>query len=309
LQRVLTTVTLLGLLVATAAAFAITEHLKLIRSPIAGTRVSKVLSPTCHCATDTATVSIRLRHQDHVTVTILDAGGNTIATIASDELVQRNRPTGFPWNGRTDAGAIAPDGVYHPLVALSHARHKYDLPNEILLDTEIPKVLSASRGKAVLLAGPGRSIAIHYSFDEAAHAVLYLGHRRLVVGRPTRSAGKVKWAGTIDGRAVPEGAYILAVAARDVAGNETPVEKRRHVTVVVRYIAALPRLISVRAGARLTVHVQTAATRYTWRLAARHGARRGKLLRLHAPTTPGTYRLFVAEHGHSATALVRVRAK
>jgi len=42
LQRVLTTVTLLGLLVATAAAFAITEHLKLIKSPVYGTLVSKV---------------------------------------------------------------------------------------------------------------------------------------------------------------------------------------------------------------------------------------------------------------------------
>jgi hypothetical protein len=305
LQRVITTVTLLGLLVATAAAFVITEHLKLMKSAIAGTQVSKVLSPTCHCATDQATVSVRLRHRDHVTVTIVDAGGNTIASLASDELVQRNQPTGFPWDGRTDAGAIAPDGVYYPRVALSHDRHTFDLPNKILLDTQTPKVLSASRGKAILLAGPGRSVAIHYSFNEAAHAVLYLGHRRLVVGRPTRTAGKVKWAGS----GVAEGTYILSVAARDVAGNETPVEARRHVTVVVRYIVVSPRLISVRAGARLKMHVQTAATRYTWRLGERLGAKRGKVLRLHAPTTPGTYRLVVTEHGHSSTALVRVRAK
>jgi FlgD Ig-like domain len=305
LQRVLTTVTLLGLLVATAAAFVITEHLKLMKSAIAGTQVSKVLSPTCHCATDQATVSVRLRHRDHVTVTIVDAGGNTIASLASDELVQPDQPTEFPWDGRTDAGAIAPDGVYYPRVDLSHDRHTFDLPNKILLDTQTPKVLSASRGKAVLLVGPGRSVAIHYAFNEAAHAVLYLGHRRLVVGRPTRTAGKVKWAGT----GVAEGTYTLSVAARDVAGNETPVDARRHVTVVVRYIIASPRQISVRAGARLKVHVQTAARRYTWRLGERHGARRGKVLRLRAPTTPGTYRLVVTEHEHSSTAVVRVRAK
>jgi len=43
LQRVLTTVTLLGLLVATAAAFVITEHLKLTKSAHFGPVVPKVL--------------------------------------------------------------------------------------------------------------------------------------------------------------------------------------------------------------------------------------------------------------------------
>jgi hypothetical protein len=304
LQRVLTTVTLLGLLVATTAAFAITEHLKLIKSPIAGTTVSKVFSPSCHCATAKADIGIRLRHRDHLTVTIVDSRGDTVATLASNELVEPKLRKEFLWDGRTDAGAVAPDGTYRPEVKLAHARHTYLLPNEILLDTQTPKVLTASRGKPVLLAGPGRSIAIHYSFDEPAHAVLYLGHRRLVVGRPTRSAGKVKWAG-----AVPEGTYVLSVAARDVAGNETPAAGRKRVTVVVRYIVASPRLFSVRAGALLTVHVQTASARYTWRLAGRHGAKRGRVLRVHAPTKPGTYRLTLAEHGHSTTALVRVRAR
>jgi hypothetical protein len=307
LQRVLTTVTLLGLLVATAAAFAITEHLKLIKSPIAGTKVSKVIAPTCRCATDKALVGVRLRHRDHVTVTIVDGGGNTVAGLASDVLVEPDRRRDFPWDGRTDAGAIAPDGVYNPRVALSHARHTYNLPNQILLDTKTPKVLSARGGETLLFAGPGRSVAIHYSFDEGAHAVLYLGQRRLVVGRPSRSAGTIKWAGTIGGLAVPEGTYFLAVAARDDAGNETPLAGRKHVTVVVRYIDISPRRIAVKAGGRLTVRVKTAAARYTWRLAKRRGAKRGRVLRLQAPTTPGTYRLVVSEHGKSTTALVRVR--
>jgi hypothetical protein len=100
---------------------------------------------------------------------------------------------------------------------------------------------------------------------------------------------------------------VLSIGAQDPAGNETPAGARMQVTVVLRYIQVTPELIAVRAGRPFTVHVETAASRYTWRLGHRHGARRGRSLRLRAPTTPGTYRLVVAEHGHTTTAAVRVR--
>jgi hypothetical protein len=79
------------------------------------------------------------------------------------------------------------------------------------------------------------------------------------------------------------------------------------VTVVVRYVELTPDRISVGSGGRLKVHVKTALRRYKWRLGRRHGERRGKVLRLRAPSTPGTYRLVVGQPGMSATAVVRVR--
>jgi hypothetical protein len=309
LQRVLTSVTLLGLLVATAAAFAITEHLKLIRSPVYGTLVSKVLSPACHCSTSKAAIRIRLRHTDRVTVTIVDSHRHRVATIASQFRMEARHAHSFPWDGRTETGSMAPDGVYHPWVHLEHAHRTFRFINKITLDTQIPNVLSVAAEKGVLFAGPGRSVALRYSFSEPAHAVIYLGRRQLVVGRPTRPKGKIKWAGTIGGSPAPEGTYLLSVGARDDAGNQTRIANRIRVKVVVRYIDVVPRRILVRAGKRLTVRVQTDAARYRWRLGHQHGARRGKVLRLHAPTTPGTYRLVLSEHGHSTTALVRVRAK
>jgi flagellar hook assembly protein FlgD len=312
LQRVLTTVTLLGLLVATAAAFAITEHLKLIKSPVFGTLVTKVFSPTCHCSTDTAAVRFRLRHSDHATVTIVDSDHHPVATVVSGyHMVARHAHT-FRWDGRTDSGALAPDGVYYPWVHLEHASHStFKFINRITLDTKVPGVLSASAEKPVLFAGPGRSVAIRYALSEPAHAVVYLGNQQVVVGRPTRTHSRIKWGGTIPstGQAVPEGRYVLSIAARDDAGNETPRSARKRVTVIVRYIELAPQRISVRAGKRLTIRVETDASRYRWRLGGQRGLRRGKLLHLHAPTTPGTYRLVVTERGHSATALVRVRPK
>jgi hypothetical protein len=307
LQRVLTTVTLLGLLVATAAAFAITEHLKLIKGTIAGTYVSKVLSPVCDCANSQALIRIRLRHADHVTVTIVDSEGHRVATVARGQYVPRLKRFPFFWNGDTEAGTTAPNGVYRPEIHLVGAHHTYLLPNRIVLDATKPKVLSASAEPRVLSPGRGRSIALRYTFSEPANAVVYLDGHQIIRGRPTRERDKVKWAGTVGGSPVPPGRYALSVGARDAAGNETPTADRKTVTVVVRYIEVAPKIVSVAPGRSFTVHVETKARHYTWRLGDRHGSKRSRRLRLRAPSNAGTYRLFVGEQGHTAIALVRVR--
>ena len=61
MQRLLTSAALVALLVATAAAFAITERLKLTKSAIYGTNVSKTFSPTCACKSKRADVAFVLR--------------------------------------------------------------------------------------------------------------------------------------------------------------------------------------------------------------------------------------------------------
>ena len=305
MRRVVTTVTLLGLLVATSAAFAITEHLKLIKSDVFGTEVSKVLAPGCQCATSKAIVRIRLRHTGHVTVTIVDSAGHKVATIASNVLVHARSPQHWSWDEQTDAGGAAPDGVYHPWVQLPHRTFRF--ANNIVLDTKAPKVLSASVARPLLFAAPGRTVAIRYAFGEPAHVVVYLGGRRIIFGRRTRQHDKVKWTGALAGESLRPGRYVLSVGAQDVAGNVTPASERKDVTVVVRYVQLTPERFSVRSGRRLTVHVKTSARRYSWRLGHRHGNARGKVLRLRAPSTPGTYRLVVSENGHATTAVVRVQ--
>jgi hypothetical protein len=317
LQRVLTTVTLLGLLVASAAAFAITEHLKLEKSPLSAALVSNVrgrersqghvlIAPTCKCPTNTAALRIKLRQSGRVTVYIVDSSGHTVRTIASGEPVQAHTPTRFVWNGRTDTGRVAPDGVYYPGVKLS--RKDFQFLNKITVDTVPPKVLAVKTVKKtpVLLAGPGRTVAIRYSLSEPAHALVYLGSRQIISSNKTKTHDVVKWAGTLSGEPLRPGRYVLSIGAQDVAGNKTPAAKRKHATVVVRYVEVSPRRLTVRAGHRLAVHVKTAAKRYTWRLGQRHGSHRGKVLHLRAPTTPGTYRLVVAENGQTTTALVQV---
>jgi len=316
LQRVLSTVTLLGLLVATATAFAITEHLKLKKAPLYGIHVSAgrtpethpglptVFSPVCNCPTDVARLGITLRHSDRVTATIVDSAGHTVWTLADGELLGAHRATHWFWHGHTSTAQLAADGVYKPSVTVGG--HTYNFANKIFVDTVAPKVLSATGLKPVLLAGPKRSVAVKYDFGENAHALVYVGNRLVLVGRHSRPRDKIKWNGRLNGRPAPAGRYVISIGARDLAGNETPAAQRKHVTVVVRYIDVTPRRRAVRVRRPFRVRVETAAKRYTWRLGTRHGSRRGKTLRLRAPSNPGTYHLVVTENGHSAAAVVRV---
>jgi FlgD Ig-like domain len=318
LQRVLTTVTLLGLLVATSAAFAITEHLKLEKSALYAVQVSAgstpdvrrglpvVISPVCNCSTSVARVGFELRQPERVTVTIVDSDGNTVATRINDKLLAGHSSQHIVWDGRTDSGGVVRDGVYYPSITLG--RRTFQLANKITVDTKPPQVLHATGLKPVLLAGPGRSVAIKYVLDEKAHALVYLGNGRrpIVVGRHTRLTDKIKWNGKLHHRPLPPGTYVLSIGAQDLAGNKTPVRGRQQIAVQLQYIVLSPGRISIRSGRSFDVHVETASRHYTWRLGQRHGERHRKTLRLRAPSTPGTYRLVVAQNGHTATAVVRV---
>jgi len=70
LPQILIVLVLLG---ATAAAFAVTERLKLERSPVTGTRVDRLFSPVCECARDVAVISFVLRKSGQITVDVLDS--------------------------------------------------------------------------------------------------------------------------------------------------------------------------------------------------------------------------------------------
>ena len=95
------------------------------------------------------------------------------------------------------------------------------------------------------------------------------------------------------------------VSAVDLAGNAA--KKVQHVSVTLRYIALGAKRVVVPAGGRLRIGVSTDAKRYRWTLGARSGKGSGRVLKLHAPTSRGTYRLTVSERGHVGTASVVVR--
>ncbi|HJX49472.1 MAG TPA: FlgD immunoglobulin-like domain containing protein [Gaiellaceae bacterium] len=310
MQRVLTTATLVGLLVATAAAFAITERLKLVKSPITGTHISAVFSPTCGCARKRANISVKFRHRDVVTVSILDSKLKPLRTLVAGQSVPRGRSV-FRWEGLTDFGDKAPEGTYRVEIHLERQHRTILFPDRIRLDTTAPQVDDAHPNRLQFSPdGDQRadSVSINYVLSERAHALVYVNGQQVIRSRFDPTKGAVLWSGRVDKMLLPPGVVTLEVGAVDIAGNITPAADRARVRLEIRYITlANHHIVGVRAGKVFEIGVSTDAKLYAWRLGARHGVKAGPLLRLLAPQQKGRYTLTVRELGHvdSATVLVK----
>ncbi|MFN2628444.1 MAG: hypothetical protein ABR569_07400 [Gaiellaceae bacterium] len=309
MQRLLSTVVVLGLLIATAAAFAITEGLKLTPSPITQTQVSKVLSPICGCKTGAAAITFWLRRRDRLTLDVLTSDRREVKRLVDGVSAHRKFNT-FRWNGRTSSGSVAPNGTYLIRVHLSGAHRTILLPNRIELDTRAPKVLDAKPNRTVFSPDGDRrsdNVRISYRLDESGHALLFVRGHLVVRTRFARNRDSLTWYGRMDGSSLPAGTYRLRLGALDSAGNVTGADQRAVITVRIRYITLARSLIPrVTAGARVGVGVETDAASYDWRLGAAEGRSNADVLVARAPKKPGRYRLVVTENGHSDSARVFV---
>jgi hypothetical protein len=301
--RVLPTLVVLALLGCTAAAFAVTESLKLERSPISDTHVSKVVAPDS-LSNDTAAIGFLLRKPDRLTVEIVNGGGEVVRRLARDRAARRGTQQ-FTWDGRNDAHEVVPDGTYRPRVHLAREHRTILLPNPIRMDATPPLVrLVSARPRVFSPDGDfvNELVRIRYQTNEKARAFLYVdGESKTRVKRYLR-AGKFDWGGK-SARYLKPGPHRIRLRAFDLATNLGP--PSRALTVIVRYIEVRPGLVRAKTGTRFGFRVITNAKRYTVHLGSLHARRSGRLLILRA-SKPGRYVLRVAANGHVARAIVVV---
>jgi FlgD Ig-like domain len=288
------------LLGGTAAAFAVTQGLKLDRSPIFGTEVDKLVSPRSGL---NAAIAFRLREADTMTVAVADDDGEVVRMLQPRLRVPARR-FAFSWDGRDDAGRPLPEGEYRPRIRLADERQTILLPNDIELDTTAPsfehgdvrpRVISPDRD------GRAEGITVRYSAGEKVHALLFVNGKRRYRSR-ARDSGVIRW-----GVPLPAGRYRLQIAVEDRAGN---VSTRADVgTVRIRYVELARNVIRARAGLRFGVGVSTDASSYRYRFSGRRGVQRGDFLLLRAPEKARRYRLYVQANGHADSALVIVRPR
>lgn len=228
-----------ALVVATIAAFFVTQHLKVTTPLIQGLPrpVPGVINPVhgVQCGkynSGSATISFYLQHRsDDVDVYVVDSNGTIVRTVASGRHMRKDVriPDGvFHWDGRLDDGRVAPDGTYHFRVALLHQGRTIDLtdvPVKVKTVPPSPVVVSVSP-QAIPSASGSRNVTIGYAGNENRGGTILL-YRTDTAGTPhlvkkflTPWKGQTAvWDGKIGGRPAPPGAYLVGIEVTDAACN------------------------------------------------------------------------------------------
>lgn len=308
MARIASTVLVVALLAATAAAFVLTQGLKSQPSPIFGTKVDDVFSPVCgpDCKTRTATIAFKLRDPDQLDVSIVD-GGEVVRTLERGGAYARG-PVELEWDGRDDAGRLLPEGEYLPRVHLRDDRSTIRLPNPIRIDATPPRLERVTARRRVFSPDGDRRgdrVTFRYRLNEPGRAMLLVDGKQRVLTKFPRTEDKLEWFGRVGGRSLPAGTYIARVAAVDPAGNVG--ESSEPIPIVIRYVTLGRDRISVAAGDRFAVRVSSDAKRVRWALGGRAGVARPGTLRLSAPLQKGRFTLTVTANGHTARAAVFVQ--
>jgi hypothetical protein len=297
-----------ALVVATVGAFFVTTRLKRSTPVIESLTFTRHFSPNGDGRVDTVVFAVRLRRTDDVTVSIVTRDGSRVQTLAENLAVRRGRRYRFRWDGRTLGGRVAPDGEYHVRVSLRRQGRVVTSGRKVFLDTTPPRPVVGYVSPSVITPGArGRGRAsLRYSGPKRRPELLVyrtdLPKPRLVARHTAASgSGALDWDGRVGlgsaRRSAPAGTYLLAVRARDAAGNLGPpvLPPRRgavrgHPGVTVRYLAAQGPERAVRAGTLASFRVFAAGRHYRWRVhrlgsarSVARGASRSGILRVRSP--------------------------
>lgn len=311
-----------ALIVATFAAFFITQRLKREPGVLGQVRATPFFSPNSDGRFDRARIGFLLKEADDVTVTVVDRDDQTIRRLARNEPLPAYRQLRLAWDGRDDAGRRAPDGRYRVRVGLRRQGRSVLLPRNIDLDTTPPRprVLSVGPERTPL---PRPELLPRRDGAPARVRVFLPGRKaRVLVYRtdvtPAREvlaegvpSGTFtwEWDGTIDGRNAAQGTYLVAVESRDRAGNIGTSPRRLPPKpaygqelggrggISIRYLNAQPPTAPVEAAQRAEFGVITGGgERYTWQIRRVGQPRRANgsgtraLVRVRAPGgTSGLY--------------------
>jgi hypothetical protein len=309
----------------TVAAFFVTQHLKVSTPLLDGTPAphpasinpanGQICKGTSHRSMHIS--FYLLNRSDDVDVDIVDPGGAVVASIASGVHMQGGRHPvrrGFVWNGRTSGGRVAPDGTYYIRVSLIHQGRSVLISNNagalpVTVETVAPhpRVTGVAPGLIPRAGVTGATVGYTGNARLPGRLLIYRtdlpGVPKLVKSFPARPAGHTTWDGTVAGGApAPQGTYLVGLRVTDRACNTgsfpavlPPVAgTTAHAGVTVRYLAGLPPLTPVGAGATATVFVDARQHLYDWAL------RRAGADKVIASGTSRAIGLHVALPAHSA---------
>ena len=212
--------TIFALLVcATFAAFFVTQRLKRAPLVVRQLTVFDRFSPNGDGRADAASIRFRLDRSDDVTVQVIDSEGSVARTLARDRRLPGKRPLQFYWDGRTNQGAVAPDGTYRVRVGLRNQARSVVLRRKVTLDTSPPRPVVFATGAIP----PAVQLRVEGLVAGAPRFEMYRlesGVRRLITAFDgQRGSPEARWDGRARGRPVPPGTYVAVARVSDEVGN------------------------------------------------------------------------------------------
>jgi len=316
------------LVLATGAALLLAQRIKQQPKAVDARTLTRVFSPNGDGTNDQARFSIRFKRGDDVDLTVLDRKtGREVRDLVVNRHVPANRKFFFAWDGRTDAGARAPDAYYKLLITLRGQGRSSIANKRFILDTTPPRpavtAVGAGTGPFIVPArGPRTGVTLRVANPGTDPPQWTIW--RTDVAKPVAvaridaadGAREAYWDGRVDGRPAPAGTYLARVRTRDAAGNvgDSPASLDPRVAakapgrpgITVRYLGAQVPAEPLRAGKVGEVFVDARGKHYRWRLRRIGGTRTvaagesdSARLRLQGPGgAPGVYLLELIAAGH-----------
>jgi hypothetical protein len=198
-----------------------------------------------------------------VAVQVVDDEGQIVRHLVPEKRV---KAIGLRWNGRTDAGKVAPDGHYRFRLDLAH--RTVVMPNVLTLDTKAPVVRVRVANRTFSPDGDGRRdrVFVSYASPDQLFDVRLLvsraGKTETVHAGRRRTGFRLTWPTTGAGKdaTLPEAQYQLRLVGRDLAGNTFSVDAGN---ATVRYVTIEEPTRSVTGGDALQLDLDT--RRIHWR--------------------------------------------
>jgi hypothetical protein len=270
------------LVVATFSAFFAAQRLKSAPPVATIKKITRHFSPNGDGRRDVARIRIRVRKDDDVTISVVDAAGTEVRRLASAVPATSERAVRVRWDGRTASGAVAPESDYRIRVSLRRGGRAVTLNPGLSIDTTAPRptVFAGGPDGSKWITGP---VAGPVPFRVRVVSDRYPTRMRVLrtdLGAPREVAGfklppgvrDGEWDGRAGGAPAPPGTYQLVALVRDQAGNvgrsapDGPGQVRGQPGVSVRALLARPPADPVRAGDRVLFAVDSRGRPYRWRI-------------------------------------------
>jgi hypothetical protein len=316
------------LVAATFAAFFVAQRLKSAPQVAVIKKTTRQFSPNGDGRRDICRVSVRVRKDDDVTITIVDAADNEVRRLVAGVPAVARRSVRVSWDGRTDDGARAPEGLYRVRVGLRRGGRAVTLGPGLRLDTTAPRptVFAGGPDGSQWITGPVagrvpfrvRVVSTHFPTHVSVLRTDHGAPREVSAFELPPGTREGEWDGKAGAAPAPPGTYQLVASVRDMAGNigrsapapAAPGRIRGQPGVSVRGLLARAPADPVRAGEMVPFAVDSRGRPFRWRMyrvgeakPRRKGRRSsGGELKLRAPKGPsGLYVLDVRTAKRSTT--------